>query len=300
MVQIAFIFAFIISLASAVYGILIAQQLRKTYPIQPVLNHVLIQQILIFVFAFYGVWGDILTQIIFKADVVNESVIDKISLYIALFSVPFLLGGWFFQILISLQLRERKYAQLWSGIMILASMALGLLVSQFVITSKLPEDQFKTAIGVVSFSIYTITVFNFARSKRCRPVEIFLISFVGFVLSIGTLFEKDSVWITILYIASFFVLHTWLPVLFKISFHFKNEEEAKQEVTFSDFCTKFEISKRESEIIHLICQGLANKEIAEKLFITLQTVKDHTSRIYLKTEVKNRTQLANLVREFNN
>ena len=57
---------------------------------------------------------------------------------------------------------------------------------------------------------------------------------------------------------------------------------------------KYNISKREIEVIQLICEGLTNKEIAEKLFISIDTVKDHNSRIFQKTDVKNRTQLAKL------
>ena len=68
-------------------------------------------------------------------------------------------------------------------------------------------------------------------------------------------------------------------------------------MNFKSFCEIFEISKREAEIIWEICSGKTNKAISEKLFITLQTVKDHTHRIYTKTGVKSRVQLANLVRE---
>ena len=63
-----------------------------------------------------------------------------------------------------------------------------------------------------------------------------------------------------------------------------------------DFIRKNEISPREAEIITEICNGLSNQEIADKLFISLQTVKDHTSRIYMKTNVRNRMQLMALVR----
>jgi len=67
--------------------------------------------------------------------------------------------------------------------------------------------------------------------------------------------------------------------------------------SFEDFCKKYEVSPRESDIIREICNGLSNKEISEKLFISLQTVKDHTHRIYIKTNVKSRVQLINLVKD---
>ncbi len=55
---------------------------------------------------------------------------------------------------------------------------------------------------------------------------------------------------------------------------------------------KFKITKREKEIIQLICEGKTNKEIAEKLFITPVTVRDHCSKIFRKVKVSNRTELA--------
>jgi DNA-binding CsgD family transcriptional regulator len=64
----------------------------------------------------------------------------------------------------------------------------------------------------------------------------------------------------------------------------------------SAFADKYEISKREREVIQLISKGLSNQEISESLFISLQTVKDHTHRIFVKTGVKNRVQLTNMIR----
>ncbi len=58
----------------------------------------------------------------------------------------------------------------------------------------------------------------------------------------------------------------------------------------------FRISKREQEVILLICQGLTNQEIADTLFISLKTVKDHNYRIFQKTGVRNRVELVQLVR----
>lgn len=49
---------------------------------------------------------------------------------------------------------------------------------------------------------------------------------------------------------------------------------------------------REREIIALVAEGLANKEIAARLFLAEGTVKDYLQRIFHKLGVGNRTQLA--------
>lgn len=53
---------------------------------------------------------------------------------------------------------------------------------------------------------------------------------------------------------------------------------------------KLGISRRELEVLELMSQGLSNQEIAEKLFVSLNTVKTHTSRLFEKLDVKRRTQ----------
>jgi LuxR family transcriptional regulator, maltose regulon positive regulatory protein len=58
------------------------------------------------------------------------------------------------------------------------------------------------------------------------------------------------------------------------------------------------LTPRERDVLRLISQGLSNKEIADKLFIALNTVKRHTSSIYGKLGVKSRTQAAAQAREF--
>jgi len=46
---------------------------------------------------------------------------------------------------------------------------------------------------------------------------------------------------------------------------------------------------RELEIIEWLVQGKDNREIAETLFLSLGTVKNYVSQIYMKLEVANRT-----------
>lgn len=71
-------------------------------------------------------------------------------------------------------------------------------------------------------------------------------------------------------------------------------EKSAPAALFEAFCLKYDISRREAEIIREIRAGKSNREIADTLFITLQTVKDHIHRIFTKTGVSNRVQLINL------
>ncbi len=66
---------------------------------------------------------------------------------------------------------------------------------------------------------------------------------------------------------------------------------------FNDFLESHNISKREGEVIRCLCEGDSNKDIAERLFISVETVKDHNYKIFQKTGVRNRVQLVRLVHE---
>src|SRR5213593_114067 len=50
------------------------------------------------------------------------------------------------------------------------------------------------------------------------------------------------------------------------------------------------ITRRELEILELIAAGLSNREIANKLFVSENTVKTHSSRLFDKLSAKRRTQ----------
>jgi NarL family two-component system response regulator LiaR len=54
--------------------------------------------------------------------------------------------------------------------------------------------------------------------------------------------------------------------------------------------SKIGISKREWEVLVLMSEGLSNQEIAGRLFVSLNTIKTHSSNIFEKLEVKRRTQ----------
>jgi len=50
------------------------------------------------------------------------------------------------------------------------------------------------------------------------------------------------------------------------------------------------LTDRELQVLRLVAEGCSNQEIAERLFLSLPTVKWHTGNIYGKLAVKNRMQ----------
>ncbi|HVO58154.1 MAG TPA: response regulator transcription factor [Dongiaceae bacterium] len=58
------------------------------------------------------------------------------------------------------------------------------------------------------------------------------------------------------------------------------------------------ITPREMEILGLIAQGMSNREIAEKLFVSENTVKTHSSRVFDKLGARRRTQAVQLGKEY--
>jgi len=57
------------------------------------------------------------------------------------------------------------------------------------------------------------------------------------------------------------------------------------------------ISKREYEVLELMAQGLSNQEIADKLFVSLNTVKTHSSNRFMKLDARRRTQAIHRAKE---
>jgi DNA-binding CsgD family transcriptional regulator len=61
------------------------------------------------------------------------------------------------------------------------------------------------------------------------------------------------------------------------------------------FIQKYSITGRESEIIRLIGEGYGNKEIANRLYLSLSTIRNHIYNIFKKTGVKTRIDLLNRI-----
>lgn len=78
---------------------------------------------------------------------------------------------------------------------------------------------------------------------------------------------------------------------------FLREHDASATAQRTTFRPLQPISPRESEVLHLVASGLTNEAIAERLVLTVGTVKTHLASIYRKLDASNRTQALARARE---
>ena len=67
----------------------------------------------------------------------------------------------------------------------------------------------------------------------------------------------------------------------------------------TDLLKKHNLTKREMEIVNLVFDGLSNREIANTLFVSENTIKKHLNNIYQKINLPNRTRLINFLNQEN-
>jgi len=238
----------------------------------------------------------------------------EITLSTALFISRFAFLLAFFQLLE--QILNRKFlkpllpslkitALVISSIWILGWFELPLLGTKGVVKNLMIYTDILIFIFIIAGSIYLFYQANSIPDKLSQTiikalslvfiVPIFLAILkwlIGNSLNNNPVLERMLLHVFVFLINGFTIL--WLVIYTKnlkspFSFH-----DIKDESGRANFITKYNISNRELDIILLICEGKTNKEIADFLFISVDTVKDHNNNIFKKTEVKNRFQLAKL------
>jgi len=297
---------FILSVALSAGSIVLASRLRNTYKSE-IFSTLLYYQVFIYTFGFYGIWG----QVVIKAFLSAYISVDLLARFsnIAIFlGLPFLVFAWLMLIQFTSGLSGRRNSKwftfwfLFINFSILVS--LGYIIAK---TTKINPGSLIRNYFIIMNLVYTFLasyIVHFpwkGRSvihdydRRIIAPAIFLIMLVQCT---PLLFYTTQAWIAFIFIFTFFLGNTFLPVYFSYgTLSSALTGDSTKDVSFEEFCKKFEVSPRETDIIREICNGLSNKEISDKLFISLQTVKDHTHRIYIKTNVKSRVQLINLVKE---
>ena len=115
----------------------------------------------------------------------------------------------------------------------------------------------------------------------------------------------QSGWTIELWIAAFSIIFLFIGIF--LSKKLQKEKIVEKEVFIQkeDFTVdkkkleQLNISKREYEVLQLICKGMSNQQIAKTLFVSENTVKKHISNLFLKLEVERRTEAIRKARELN-
>ena len=86
-------------------------------------------------------------------------------------------------------------------------------------------------------------------------------------------------------------------VFSKYFFKKKKAIQESEEKVDAQKIADYGLSDRELDVLKLMAEGLSNKEIGERLFVSESTVKTHASRLFVKLDVKRRTQAVAIAKE---
>ncbi len=306
MLRILTFVVFILSAALTAGGIILTSRLRNWYKSE-IFSSLLYFQIFIYTFGFYGIWGQVAIKVLLS-QVVSAEGMSRLADLALILGLPFLIFAWLMLITFTSDLSGRKKRKWFVPWFLLANLSV-LVIFGYFITMK---SDFNTALIIRYYYIILNLFYFFIASylfhfpwkgiqvvhEHDRKIIALSLFMVMLLQCIPLMFYSGQPWLGVIFIFAFFLGNTFLPVYFTYGTLFPSlttGDEISSE--FEDFCRKFEISQRESDVIREICKGLSNKEISDKLFISLQTVKDHTHHIYIKTNVRSRVQLINLVKD---
>lgn len=297
------VFAF--SIAFSAGTLLLCNRLRKKYDTDflPSLQYF---EIFAIAFGFYGLWGQVILRV-FIEPYAGNVLADKVIGFFTLIGLPFLVATWYMLVRMIRDMAGLKTGYQLLTLFVAVNFVILAGFGYYMHQVKGVEADWILRYYFIGFSLLYTSIalsafFLKGRKKGVKPVDKRMIATLLIAsLSIQCVllfFSTRNDFVGLAFIFCFFFSTLWIPFYLEYKADLALFAENKDEDgSFHDFCKHYEISPRESEVIKEICQGLPNKEIAARLFISLQTVKDHTHRIYLKTGVRNRTELARMVKE---
>ena len=305
----------IIPLVAGAIAIFFAFQLMRKYKAAFV-NSYFFYLVFLYIFGVYSLIGSGVLEHLFIRMGTDPDTIRSARLFTIMLGIPILVLSKYMILRSMAELFSRRVWAVFSIIYFIVSAAAFILYAVFVVRlTRFGTGDYQLLVsiqrwlfaGLMIFIYTTVFVMSFWLSRSqvqyersfSRILGSWYILFMVLVCP-AFLFSGLHEIIPFIFVA---ILLSWhlIPILFlNIYLEKYHGQTALVEEDFEGqllvFAKKFEISKREREVVHLICKGLSNQEISDALYISLQTVKDHIHRIFIKTGVKNRVQLTNLIR----
>lgn len=258
--------------------------------------------IMLYTFGFYAMWSEVFLRIFFSS-LPKYDNLAPLSGYLSLIGTPFLLIGITMLVLWTVSLLQKKpgLPVILSGILAVVLIVGAYLAYQsFDVLLNVKQLYALLILSVIFFICILLSLTAIQYFQRSRKSVLILLVFLSGAVHIPLFLDQIIHPVAeLVFIFLFFLTNTGMGVYFVYMAKLPVKKTQDQTVvSFDVFLQQYGITSREAEVIMEIYKGKTNKEIADKLFVTLQTIKDHTHRIYQKTQVKNRTQLASLLRKF--
>lgn len=313
MLSLAFILVFVFCAAIAVASLLVGHQFITTYNTEFHRNY-FYYLVTFFSFAFYGIWAPIITRALLSSTENADNVIGAVANFLPVLGIPFLVISWIMLVkmafsLIEVPSKNRVFRiHLVFLVLVMAAILGGYFFADF--KDWFFGEQFAyVEMGIFMglelgyMLLFTGIVWYYSKKQKraskkiIRPfVQLMLLALLLRITVLPLAFS--SPWILAVLILLYF-LSNFIPLFYlKLNsyrifapLYAEHPNEAKKEFIYR----RYQISKREKEVVEQICLGKTNQQIADELFISLQTVKDHTHRIYTKIGINSRMKLVQMV-----
>jgi len=304
------------ALIAGAIGVFFSFQLMKRFR-ENYTNSYFYYIVFLYIFGVYSLAGSGILQYTLNRMEVNEQVIHAARFYTLLLGVPFLFLSKFMLFKFIAEIWGTRLPVIFTASYFLAGISLfvtyGIMIvrlsrfqlgeyEQLVTYHRIAFIAIMALIYLSLFTWVTIRSTQIVDHSRKRFLKVFISWYLLYMLFIIGAFALIPIHPLVPFIFLFLFL-SWhlVPILFLNLYLEKNRGPSSAlqddfESRLIAFVSDYEISPREQEVIRLICKGMSNQDISDELFISLQTVKDHIHRIFLKTGVKNRVQLTNIIR----
>ena len=317
MFALVLIVTFVLCLGLTAATVLVSRQLLSTYASE-FLRHHFYYLAAVHAFAFYGLWGQVLTRGVLGVVDTDAAVVHVVAVFVPVLGVPFLFVSWAMLVNMAGSMFGKTIKPRWHSVHVVVFGLL--LLGAWTAVARLHAEPASPldVLGVIEaaamigiellyFSAFLILVLRFrvvAEGDKRRVLLVFSGLLCGAFVARSLLAALVLVDIRLGAIGLLAFHGSNLPALLylranadRVFAPVKAEHATKQGI--EHVLDHFGVTKRERQIVQKICLGKTNKQIAEELFISLQTVKDHTHRIYSKMGVNSRVQLVQMMNTAN-
>jgi DNA-binding CsgD family transcriptional regulator len=302
---------FVLCLGLTAASVLVSRQLLSTYASEFLRQH-FYYLAAFHAFAFYGLWGHILTRYLLAAIDADTAVVDRVAGILPVLGVPFLFVSWIMLLSMACSMFGKAFKPAWHSLHAVALLAL--LAGSWLAATMPEAESPATSIALIEavamvgielfyFSVFLAFAWRFRAAAEVDKRRV-LLTFAGLL---AAAYAARSL------LAGLVLVDVRLGALALLAVHASNlppllylrakadrvfvpvKAEQATKLGIEHALDRYGVTRRERQIVEKICLGKTNKQIADELFISLQTVKDHTHRIYSKIGINSRMQLVQVM-----